>query len=124
MNRRRWVATLCFLIVSGGVACAHPARSEATMSNALPVRPPRLKPGLGPFTMRSPPSSGFTAHVEIPVDAEGRPDALRIRVTGTIPSHTLEDLIRWLQEAEFEPARQVGVPVDGVYKMELQARRR
>jgi hypothetical protein len=58
----------------------------------------------------------------VPIDEAGQADVSGMRVMGTMGSATREEIASWLDRAAFAPARQDGVPVRGVFKMQLRSR--
>jgi hypothetical protein len=104
------------MLVSAG--CAHP--SSATDSGLKPgkIIPPRIHPA-GPLQFETN-TSKFDYIIELPIDEQGRPDISGMRVMGSMPSRTREDLAAWFARATFDPARQDGAPVRGVFKMNLR----
>lgn len=116
-----------FLLVSftmimlgfGPSACAHPSTSGSTSApRAERVIPPKIR-SAGPLQFRVPPG-GLDVQIEVPVSENGIADASGMHAMGRLPGDTRRDIEQWLLQATFEPARQGGVPVRGIFKMNLR----
>jgi hypothetical protein len=70
--------------------------------------------------LRSRSSRPFRGSVEIPVDVNGRPEVLAMRVVGNMDDLMKRDLQEWLGQARFVPAKRDGVPVPGIYSMKFR----
>ena len=115
----RQLLSLCLtLMVAISAGCAHQSASANGAPKPGKIIPPRIHPAgnlrFETNTMK------FDYLIEVPIDEQGRPDIRGMRVMGNMPARTREDLAEGIARATFDPARQDGVPVRGVFKMNLR----
>jgi hypothetical protein len=119
---RRLLSVSAFLIAGVlGVGCAHSSTSADSTPKSARVIPPKLLPS-GPIQLSTSRGGGAYADIEINVDSTGRADITSLRVIGNIEERTKRDIGLWLEQANFKPATQLGVPVPGVFKMSIKLR--
>jgi len=120
MQLRRIVVCVMSAGILASAACTHPATSVDTASaaRAAPVQPPKMLPGPPPrFT-----SPGrMDAIIEVLVKADGSPDMTTLRITGSVSGNAWSDLRSWIAQSLFTPARQNGIAVAAMMKMELRS---
>lgn len=116
--RSRFALLVVMAIISA--SCASSSNSSGGGKKPDLIIDPKIKPA-GPLR--------FTADrrfrefsIEVSVDETGRADVAGMRVIGDLPQITRDDIAAWLSASTFEPARQGGVPVRGVFKMQMRAR--
>jgi hypothetical protein len=102
-------------------ACAHPAKapSEPVSSAGAGgdvVTPPKIMAAAGTLKLRSR-GGRIRGKVQVPVDASGRPDVFGIRFMGTFEELTKRDLIDYIGQQTFTPAKRNGLPTAGVFEM-------
>jgi hypothetical protein len=116
----RLIRVFVGIALIAAVACAR--SSGATDRSPKPGRisEPRIN-NAGQLRF-SVPARNFDFRIEVPVDEQGRADVTGMRVMGNMPNTTREDIAAWLSRATFHPARQDGVPVRGIFKMQLRNR--
>lgn len=121
MSSRHLIRSCLGIILVSAASCA--GGSASTESGALKpgrITEPRINTA-GQLRF-SAPSRRFDFRIEVPIDEQGRADVTGMRVMGNMPNTTREDIASWLSRATFYPARQDGVPVRGVFKMQLRNR--
>lgn len=119
---RRLLSVGAFLVAGVlGAGCAHSSTSADSAPKARGIIPPKLLPG-GPIQLRSTRRGAAYADIQLDVDATGRPDMTSLHVMGNIDDLMKRDIADWLQQANFKPATQFGVPVAGVFKMSIKLR--
>ena len=119
---RRLLSVGAFLVAGVlSAGCAHSSTSTDSAPKAPRVIPPKLLPS-GPIQLTTTRRGGAYADIELTVDATGRPDMTSLRVIGNIEERTKRDIGAWLEQANFKPATQLGVPVAGVFKMSIKLR--
>jgi hypothetical protein len=119
---RRLLSVSAFLIAGViGIGCAHSSTSADSTPKPARVIPPKLLPS-GPIQLSTSRGGGAYADVELNIDATGHPDMTSLRVIGNIEERTKRDIGLWLEQANFKPATQLGVPVPGVFKMSIKLR--
>ena len=76
--------------------------------------------------LRVPTTTAFRSPVrvtiEVLIDSTGRPDMTTFKVTGNGAAENRDALVRWIEQAFFEPANRGGQPVPGLYRMKLEGR--
>ena len=122
MKKRVLLNVMLGLALTAGAACTH-SSGVAQEPRAARLFPPRIKSNPGRMVLSASPGV-IDVKIELPISADGRPDFLSMRVIGSMPAATRRDIVEYLQQATFEPARLSGVPVDGVYKTSFSTRRR
>jgi len=102
-------------------SCAHPAKGS---SEPVPtadasrdvVMPPQLLSSGGVIRLES--SGGRTrGTVEVPIDAEGKPNLFAMRFIGTFSQVIRKSITEFIEQSTFVSATRNGVPVKGVFKM-------
>ncbi|HEX6575882.1 MAG TPA: hypothetical protein VF042_13010 [Gemmatimonadaceae bacterium] len=94
------------------VSAAGPAKN----ASGDVVVAPRMVGSNGDMKIRSV-GSRPSGTVEVPIDANGRPDIFGIRYTGTFSEVTRRDLADYIAQARFSPAMRNGVPERGIFTM-------
>jgi hypothetical protein len=120
MNQRALLRVFVGLGLIAAVACTH-SSGAGEEPRAARLFPPRIKSNPGRLMLSASPGM-INVKIELPVGAEGRPDFTAIRFIGSLPAATRRDLIDYLQQMTFEPARLSGVPVAGIFKMDFATR--
>jgi hypothetical protein len=112
------LAVSCF----GVSACAHAAKppSEPVSSSGESadfVVSPKVITVVGQLKLRSRGGGRPRGTVQVPIDNVGRPDVFGIRFIGNFDDLTRQDLVEFLGQQIFTPAKKNGIPVSGVYEM-------
>lgn len=121
MQLRRLVIPALAVGILASSGCAHPATSaDATETpKAARIQPPRMLRGDNP-RLRSP--GRVDAKIEVIVRADGQPDMTTLMITGSMSGGVRSELREWIQQSQFEPARQGGIAVPALFKMGLSVR--
>lgn len=111
---------LCALGLVAVSACSHAAKSSSDAAPSPEMRgdvviPARIS-SASVIRFRSV-GSRPRGTVEIPVDANGRADVLGVRFMGTFSEVTRQDIIEFVEQANFVAATRNGVPERGKVKM-------
>ena len=111
------LAVSCFAVS----ACAHAAKPPSepvspSGDSADVVVSPRVITVVGQLKLRSR-GGRPRGTVQVPIDTSGRPDVFGIRFIGNFDDLTRQDLVEYLGQQIFTPAKKNGVPVTGVYEM-------
>ena len=122
MNQRVLLKVVVGLALIACAACTH-SSGVGQEPRAARLFPPRIKANPGRMMLSAAPGV-INVKVELPVNAEGRADFTAIRFIGSLPAATRRDIIDYLQQATFEPATLSGVPVAGVFKMDISTKAR
>ena len=119
--RFRFVLSAMIVLGVGLTACAHPSASASDEASRLTrVIPPRIR-SAGPLRFRAP-ASGLNVQIEVPISEDGIADASGMHAMGRMPADTRSDIEQWLLQTTFVPATQGGVPIRGIFKMNLRTR--
>jgi hypothetical protein len=106
------------LAMTTSAGCAHTSSSADSAPKPGKIIPPRIHPAGGLRFETN--VMKFDYLIEVPIDERGQPDISGMRIMGNMPPRTREDIAEWIGRATFDPARQDGVPVRGVFKMNLR----
>lgn len=119
MRARRVVVSVVSAGIFGMAACAHPPSSGDTVAapKAAPIQSPRMLPGAPP-RISSP--GRFNARMEVLIRADGSPDMTTFQIIGSMSAGTTADLRSWIAQSLFAPAKQAGVAVPAVFKLEMR----
>jgi hypothetical protein len=114
----RLLAVCLAVMVAGSPGCASQSASADRAPKPGKIIPPRIHPAGGLRFETN--VMKFDYLIEVPIDERGQPDISGMRIMGNMPPRTREDIAEWIGRATFDPARQDGVPVRGVFKMNLR----
>lgn len=122
--RVRLRTLLTTLAVLGAAACASGGGGAGTRAGS--VQPPQMISTTPAPELRlpagAPGQNPVDVKIEVAVDVSGRADLSTLRVTGRGAATNQAAIARWLENARFEPARQDGQPVRGIFRREIAAR--
>jgi hypothetical protein len=121
MLLRRLVIPALSVGILASAACAHQATSaDATEApKAARIQPPKMLRGAVP-RLRTP--GKFDAKIEVMIRADGQPEMTTLVITGSMSGEIRSELRDWIQDSQFEPARQGGLAVPAVFKMSMSVR--
>jgi hypothetical protein len=100
-------------------ACASTKGTAAGGADAATITPPKRLTGPNPMLELR---QEVRLTIEVLIDAKGTPDMRTLRVTGQGSGPAQPAIEAWLASSRFEPAKQNGIPVAGLFKTELRSR--
>ncbi len=116
---RALVALLLTAVIAGGCATG----SAGNPSTPRGVSPPTMLSTNRPdLKFPSRPANGpvLDLRISVEVDSLGQPNLQTLQVTGLGAADNRDVIERWVQTARFQPARQGGAAVGGVYKTRVR----
>ena len=116
---REFRAGLAILSLFIGTSCASGGSPSSGATGATAVQVPARMLNTGPV-MRLP--GRFSGTIELPIDINGRPEVLRMKVMGRMTEDVRRAFIEYYQSSTFAPATINGLPVPSVLKIRFQMR--
>ena len=109
------------------VVCALSLACASASSSSSGYQAPRLAsrtdvPILSTSTSSAASRAPFRVEIQVEVDPNGRADVSTLKLTGPGALESRGALESWIATSTFQPARQNGVPVRGLFKMTIERR--